>query len=146
MFLFREEFFAVADQLLEILVLVSDLSKHPLPGQAKEMLELNPLKSIEKGRITRRFRHLHVQCYGKRLVMALGETLEIPGAAATTEDAHDRHQQQHPLGVAQPTALASFWHGLQKGDQISIGNGIDQGFGTVLTKPEPGLLRQPPCA
>jgi hypothetical protein len=67
------------------------------------------------------------------LVMALGETLEIPGTAATAQDAQDRHQQQQPLGVAHPTRFTAFRQDLQKGDQISIGNGLGQGSGAVPT-------------
>jgi hypothetical protein len=59
--------------------------------------------------------------------MPFGKTLQISGAAAATEDPKDRHQQQQPLRVADASALATFWQGLQEGDQISSGSGVRQG-------------------
>jgi hypothetical protein len=53
--------------------------------------------------------------------MPLGKSLQIPGAAAATQDAQDGHQQKQPLRVADASALAAFWQGLQEGDQISTG-------------------------
>jgi hypothetical protein len=78
--------------------------------------------------------------------MANGKTLQISGAAATTEDAQDRHQQQQPLGIAHSSALAAFWQGLQESDQISSGSGISQRMGAVPTKPAPAWPHQLPCA
>jgi hypothetical protein len=57
--------------------------------------------------------------------MLFVETLQIPSAMATAQHAQDCHQQQQPLGVAHLTVFATFRQGLQKGDQISIGNGLD---------------------
>jgi len=39
--------FTVTDQLIKILVLISDLGDHQLPEQPEERLELHPLKQIE---------------------------------------------------------------------------------------------------
>jgi hypothetical protein len=41
-------------------------------------------------------------------VMAFGKTLQIHGAAAATQDAQDRHQQQQPLRVTDTSTLAAF--------------------------------------
>jgi hypothetical protein len=45
----------------------------------------------------------------------LGKSLQITGAAAATENPENRHQQQEPLRVADPTAIAanSFGAGLR---------------------------------
>ena len=69
--------------------------------------------------------------------MPLGETLQIPGAAAATEDAKDRHQQQQPLEVTHPSAHTTFRQRLMKGDQISSGSGVGQRTGAAPTKPAP---------
>jgi hypothetical protein len=138
--------FAVADQLLDFPVLLSDLSEHPLPEQTKELLHFHPHKQIGECGVAGRIGHLHVQYRGKRLVVPSGKALQIPSTAATDQNAQNRHQQQQPLGVAHPTAFATFRQGLQEGDQISIGNGLDQGSGAVPTKPAPAWPRQLPCA
>ena len=138
--------FAVADQLVKILVLISDLGQHPLPQQPKELLELDPFKQIEEGGITGCIGELQIQSRTERLVMASGKTLEIPGAPAATQDAQDRHQQKQPLGVAHPSALTPFRQSLQDGDQIGIGRRLGQGTRAVPTKPAPAWPRQLPCA
>ena len=85
---------AITDQLVEILVLTCDLSEHPLPQQGEQLLKLHPFKQVEEGGITGGLGQLQIEGCAEGLVMALGKTLEIPGAAAATEDAKDRHQQQ----------------------------------------------------
>jgi len=77
-------------------------------------------------------------------MMPFGKTLQIPGAAAATEDAKDRQQQQQPLGVTHPSALTTFRQRLKKGDQISSGSGVGQRAGAVPTKPEPAWPHLPP--
>ena len=42
---------AVADTVMEIHVLISHLGQHPVPQQPKELIELDPLKQVEKGGI-----------------------------------------------------------------------------------------------
>ena len=121
--------FAITDQLLEILVLNSDLNQHPLPEQPKELLQFHPLKQIEKGGIA--------GCFGQ---------LQIPGATATAQDAQDGHQEQQPLGVPHPSTFAPLRQGLQEGDQISTGRRLGQGTRAVPTKPAPACPRQLPCA
>jgi hypothetical protein len=142
------------DQLVEILVLICNLGQHPLPEQAKELLELHPLKQVEEGGIARCLGQLQIQSRAERLVMPLllqrslrlGKALQIPGAAAPTENAKDGHQQQQPLGITDTSTLATFRQGLQKGDQISTGRRLGQGTGAVPTKPAPAWPYQLPCA
>jgi hypothetical protein len=119
--------FTVTDQLIKILVLISDLGQHPLPQQPKELIQLNPLKQVEGGGVAGCLGQLQAQCSAECLVMAFGKTLQIPGAAAATQDAQDRHQQQQPLRVTDASALAAFWESLQEGDQISTGSGVANG-------------------
>ena len=78
--------------------------------------------------------------------MPLGKALQIPGAAAATQDAKDGHQQQQPLGVTHPSALAALREGLQEGDQISTGIRLGQGTRAVPTKTAPAWPHQLPCA
>ena len=78
--------------------------------------------------------------------MALGKTLEIPGAAAATENAKNRHLQQQPLGIAHSSALTPFRQGLQKDDQVRSGSMVGQQIGALLTKPSPGWPHQLLCA
>ncbi len=86
--------FAIADQLIKIRVLISDLGQHPLPQQRKELLDLNPLKQVEEGGVAGCLGQLQAQRRAECLLMAPGKALQIPGAAAATQDAQDGHQQQ----------------------------------------------------
>ena len=124
--------FAVTDQLIKILVLISDLGDHPLPEQLEERLELHPLKQVEEGGVAGCLGQLHIQRGAECLVMPFGKTLQIPGAAAAAEDAQDRHQQRQPLGVRHPSALPPLPQGLKKGNQISSGSGVGQRTGARL--------------
>jgi hypothetical protein len=125
--------FAVTDQLIKVLVLISDLGDHPLPEQLEERLELHPLKQVEEGGVAGCLGQLQIQRGAECLVMPLGKTLQIPGAAAAAEDAQDRHQQQQPLGVTDPSALTALRQGLQEGDQIGTGRKLGQGTRAVPT-------------
>ena len=68
---------------------------------------------------------------------------QITGAAAAAQDPQHRHQQQEPLWVAHPTAVAAIGDGLEKADQVISSGLIDcsgAGFGQwkggiPLTKP-----------
>ncbi len=73
--------------MVDILVLISTLGQHPLPEQPKKLLELHAFKQVEKGGIAGCLGQLQIQCCAECLVMSLSETLQIPGAAAATEDA-----------------------------------------------------------
>jgi len=113
----------VTDQLIKILVLISDLGQHPLPEGPEKLLELNPLKQVEEGGVAGCLGQLQAQRRAERLVMAFGKTFQIPDAAAAAQDPNGRHQQQQPLRVTDASALAAFWESLQEGDQISTGRG-----------------------
>jgi len=138
--------FAVTDQLVEILVLISDLGEHPLSEQGEELLNFHPFKQVEEGGVAGRPGQLQIEGCTEGLEMPFGKTLEIPGAATATEDSKDGHQQQQSLGITDPTALAPFWQSLQKGDQISSGSRVGQQTGAVPTKPPPAWPHQQPCA
>ncbi len=86
--------FAIIDQLIEILVLISDPGNHQLPEQPEKRLEVHPLKQIKKGGVAGCLGELQIQRRAECLVMPFGKTLKIPGAAAATEDAKNRHQKE----------------------------------------------------
>jgi len=74
------------------------------------------------------------------------EGLEITGAAAAAQDPKHRHEQQKPLRIAHPTAVAAVGNRLEVADQV-ISNGLvncgREGFGhwqgeIPLTKPNAG--------
>lgn len=50
--------------------------------------------------------------------MPPSEGLEITGAAAAAQDPKHRHEQQKPLGITHPTAVAAIRDGLEETDQI----------------------------
>ncbi len=67
--------------------------------------------------------------------MPFGERLKITGAPATAQDPQYRYQQQKPLRVTHPAAVAAIGNGLEEADQIirraQIGCSGD-GFGQPL--------------
>jgi hypothetical protein len=54
----------------------------------------------------------------QRLSVPPGKCLEIPGTPAATQDPEHRDQQQEPLRVADPTAVAAIRDGPEEADQI----------------------------
>ncbi len=79
---------AITDKLLDFIVLISDLDDHPLSEHSKKVLELDSLKQVDQGGITRCLEQLKIQCRGRRLVMPPCKMVEIRGAEATTQDIH----------------------------------------------------------
>lgn len=72
--------FAITDQLVENLVLISDSGQHSLLEQPKEHLELHPLKQVEEGVEAGCLGQLRIQRRAECLVMPFGKKLQIPGA------------------------------------------------------------------
>jgi len=129
---------AITDQLIEIPVLISDLGQHPLAQQGEQPVQIHPLEQVEEGGVAGCTAQLQIQGLAERLAVPAGKALQIPGAAAVAQDPQNRHQQQQPLGIADPAALTAFRQGLQKADQIGGRSGLEQGSGAVLpTKPGP---------
>ena len=73
---------------------------------------------------------IQAQRFVQRLPIPPGNGLEIAGAAAAAEDPQHRYQQQEPLGVAHPTAVAAIRDGLEEADQV-ISNGRMDGGGQM---------------
>jgi hypothetical protein len=63
---------------------------------------------------------LEIQAQGlvQRIPVPLGKRLQIAGAPAAAQDPQYRHQQQKPLGVTHPAAVAAIGNGLEEADQI----------------------------
>lgn len=139
-----QQSFVVTDQLIKILVLIHDLGDYPLLEQPEELLDLHPLKQVEEGGIAGCFGELQLQSGAEWMVMPFGKALQIPVAAAAAADAQDRHQQQQPLGVTHPSALACFGQRLNEGKWNSPGSGVGQRTGAVPTKPAPAWPHQQP--
>jgi hypothetical protein len=106
---------------------------------------------VKEGGIRRPALEIEAQGLVQRLTMPPGKGLEITGAAAAAQDPQHRHQQQEPLRVAHPTAVAAnsfgegfaYGDGLEEADQVISSGLIDcgrTGFGhwkgeNPLTKP-----------
>lgn len=74
-----------------------------------------------------------------------GERLQIPGAAAATEDPEHRHQQQKPLQVTHPAAVTTTRNGLEGAERvISSGQIICCGAGIGHWKREIPLTNTDP--
>lgn len=108
--------FAITEQLLAILVLISDLSQYPLQEQAKVLFEFHLLKHIEDGGTSGCLGKLQIQGLPQRLLRTPGKALQFDCATATTEAGEDRHQQKRPLGLPHSYVPTSFRQGLQNGD------------------------------
>lgn len=63
---------------------------------------------------------LEIQAQGlvQRLPVPFGERLQIARAPAAAEDPQHRDQQQEPLRVTHPAAIAAVGNRLEKADQI----------------------------
>jgi hypothetical protein len=135
---------AVAHQLLQTLCTVWDLVNHPGLEHLAEYLQVGLVQQVEQGGIRRPALEMQAQRFVERLTMPPRKGLEITGAAAAAQDPQQRHQQQEPLGIAHPTAVAAIRNDLEEADQ-GIRNGLIDGgragFGRwqgalPLTKPD----------
>jgi len=67
------------------------------------------IEQVEKGGVRRPSLEIQAQRLVEHLPMPPSERLEITGAAAAAQDPQDRNQQQEPLWIAHPTAVATIW-------------------------------------
>ena len=106
---------AVTDQLIQSLRPVWDLADYPGLQHLAELLQVSLVEHIEEGGIGGPALELQAQRLIQRLPMPASKGFQITGAAAAAQDPQHRHQQQEPLWVAHPTAVAanSFGEGLR---------------------------------
>ncbi|MCP9842023.1 hypothetical protein KBY93_15570 [Synechococcus sp. J7-Johnson] len=123
---------AVAHQLVKTLGAAWDLADHPGLQHLTELLQMGLVKQVKEGGIRRPALELQAQCLVQRLSVPLGNGLQIARAATATQDPKHRHQEQKPLGVTDPAAVAAVRNGLEEADQVIGSRLIDcggKGFG-----------------
>ena len=106
---------AITDQLIQIRCPAWDLAAHPGLEHLAELLEMRLVEEIQERRIRWPALEIQAQRLVQRFPVPFGEGLQISGAPAVTEDPEHRQQQQLPLRVAHPAAVAanSFGEGLR---------------------------------
>jgi hypothetical protein len=104
--------------LLQTLSPAWDLADHPGLEHLAEFLQVGLIEQVKEGGIRRPALEIEAQGPVQRLTMPPGKGLEITGAAAAAQDPQHRHQQQEPLRVAHPTAVAAIGDGLEEVDQV----------------------------
>jgi hypothetical protein len=119
---------AVTHQLVETLAPAWDLTDHPSLEYLAELLQVGLVvaigfreaEQVEKGGIRRPALEIQAQGLVQSLPMMPGEGLQVAGATAAAQDPQHRHQQQEPLRVAHPTAVASnsFGEGFAYGNRL----------------------------
>ena len=90
------------------------------------------VEQVEKGGIGGPALEIQALSLIQRFPVSFGERLEITGAPAAAQDPQHRHQQQKPLRVTHPAAVAAVGNGLEEADQIIRRARIDcsvDGFG-----------------
>ena len=103
---------AIAHQLVQTLSSARDLADHPGLEHLAEFLQVGLIEQVKEGGIRRPALEIEAQGLVQRLTMPPGKGLEITGAAAAAQNPQHRHQQQEPLRVAHPTAVAAIGDGL----------------------------------
>ena len=61
-------------------MLIGDMGEYLLPEQPEELLEPHPLKKVEEGGVSGCLGKLQIHGCSERMVMTLGESLQIPVA------------------------------------------------------------------
>ena len=95
------------------------------------------IEQVQEGGVRRPALEIQAERLVERLPMPPSKGLEITGAPAATQDPKHRHEQQKPLGVAHPTAVAAIRDGLEKADQIIGISLIDCSIGDLGHGGEP---------
>jgi hypothetical protein len=72
------------------------------------------IEQVEEGGIRRPALEIQPQRLVERFPVPAGKSLQITGAAAAAQDPQHRHQQQEPLRVTHPTAVATVGIALRK--------------------------------
>ena len=98
---------AVTHQLVKSLAPTCDLADHRGQQQLAQLLQVCLIEQVEKGGITGPAPEIQPQRLVQLLPMPPGKSLKVTRAAAATEDPQHRKQQQEPLWVAHPTAVAA---------------------------------------
>ena len=109
----------------------------------KRIPQVGLIEQVKEGGIRRPALEIQAQGLVERLPVPAGKSLQITGAAAAAQDPQHRHQQQEPLRVAHPTAVATVGDSLEEADQVIrsglIGcsrSGLDHRQGEIpLTQP-----------
>ena len=83
-----------------------------------ELPEVSLIEQVQEGGIGGPAPGVQAERLVQRLAVPPGKGLEIPGTPAATQDAEHRHQQQKPLRVADPAAIAAIRDGLEEADQV----------------------------
>ncbi|MFZ0407546.1 MAG: hypothetical protein WAM11_05480 [Cyanobium sp.] len=104
-----------------------DLADHPGLQHLSEFLQVSLVEQVEERGIGGPTLEVQAKDLIERLLVPLGECLQITGATADTEDAEHRHQQQEPLGITHTAPLAAVGNGFEEADQIDRCVLIDYG-------------------
>lgn len=118
---------AVADQLVQTVGPAWDLAGHPGLEHLPELLQVGLVEQVEEGGIGGPALEIQVQRLVQGLPVPLGESFQIAGATAATEDPEHCQQQQKPLRVTHAAAVAAVGNGFEEADQIVRHGLIDSG-------------------
>jgi hypothetical protein len=105
-------------QLVETVLPTRDLADHPGLEHLAELPEVSLIEQVQGGGIGGPAPEVQAERLVQSLSVPPGKGLEIPGTPAAAQDPEHRHQQQKPLRVADPTAVATVRDGLEEADQI----------------------------
>jgi len=109
---------AVTHQLIQIFCPAWYLADHPGLQHLPEFLQMGLVKKIEERGVRRPPLEIEPQGLVQGFPVSFGERLQISGAPAAAQDPQNRHQQQEPLRVTHPAAVAAIRNGLEEADQI----------------------------
>ena len=107
---------AITDQLIQSRCPAWDLADHPGLEHLAELLEMRLVEQVEERRIRWPALEVQAQRLVQRFPVPFGESLQITGAPAVTENAEHRHQQQVPLRVTHPPAVTAVGDRLEETD------------------------------
>jgi len=109
---------AITHQLVQTLCPTWDLADHPGLQHLTKLLQVGLIEQVEEGGIGGTSLEVQAERLVQRLPVPPGKGFQITGAAATAQDPQHRHQQQKPLRITHPAAVAAIRDGLEGADQV----------------------------